>query len=63
MVYRGSRPREAKSFVKRDISTPDSKWRRHRNKKRIWRRAVKRFELTVILAQTTETAPFGAVSV
>jgi hypothetical protein len=51
MVYRGSRPRETKSLgVMRALSTPSTqsaKMRRHRNKKRIWRRAIKRLQAAV----------------
>ena len=45
MVYRGSRPRETKKPYVRSESTPLDKWKRHRNKKRIWRRAVRKVEM------------------
>jgi len=44
MVHRGT-TREAKGVrVDRASSTPEIKYRRHKNKARIWRRAVKRLE-------------------
>lgn len=45
MVYRGSRPRETKKLYVKSESTPLEKWKRHRNKKRIWRRAMRKLEL------------------
>jgi len=48
MVHRGSRPREARFLSPRSVSTPDEKFRRHRNKKRIWRRAVRRIEAAMM---------------
>lgn len=48
MIHRGSRPRESKNFRKAvRMSTLEDKIRRHRNKKRIWRRAVKRLDSLV----------------
>jgi len=41
MVHRGN-TREPKGLWKRQASLSEDKWRRHRNKERIWRRAVKR---------------------
>ncbi|HEY0979423.1 MAG TPA: hypothetical protein VGE23_01105 [Candidatus Paceibacterota bacterium] len=41
MVHRGT-TRESKNLRDFRSSTPLAKWRRHRNKMRIWRRAVKR---------------------
>ncbi|MGH7175077.1 MAG: hypothetical protein ACREGR_01820 [Minisyncoccia bacterium] len=55
MVYRGAKPREAKRVQAIRVSTLEDKYRRHRNKARIWRRAVKR------LSQELQTAaPLGA---
>jgi hypothetical protein len=62
MAYRGSRPREAKFLLERSLSTPDDKFRRHRNKKRIWRRAVRRLEAALMTDVNVEAAPFGAAS-
>jgi hypothetical protein len=42
MIHRGSRPRESKKIRIMRTSTLEEKLRRHRNKERIWRRAVKR---------------------
>ncbi len=50
MVYRGSRPREPKSSAVLRVSTPEEKYRRHKNKLRIWRRAVKRLALEQVAA-------------
>jgi hypothetical protein len=41
MVHRGT-TRESKARKLRAASTPDDKFRRHRNKMRIWRRAIKK---------------------
>lgn len=41
MVHRGN-TREPKFLHARSSSNSLAKWRRHRNKERIWRRAVKR---------------------
>jgi len=62
MVYRGSRPRESRFLHARRDSTADTKHKRHRNKKRIWRRAVRKLEAAVIMFANVETAPSGAVS-
>jgi hypothetical protein len=47
-------------------STPEEKYRRHKNKKRIWRRAVRRFAQGLVLETaitvTIEAAPLGAAS-
>ena len=39
------------------------KYRRHKNKKRIWRRAVRRFAQEVILTTVIEAASLEAASV
>ncbi|HEY0948487.1 MAG TPA: hypothetical protein VGE53_03365 [Candidatus Paceibacterota bacterium] len=44
MVHRGT-TRETKGLRALRSSTPSLKLRRHRNKMRIWRRAVKRLSL------------------
>jgi len=64
MIHRGSRPRESK-LIRHAVrqSTLEDKIRRHRNKKRIWRRAVRKFAQQVMLQVNAETAPFGAASV
>lgn len=42
-MFRGSRPRESKAPPREvRMSTLEEKFRRHRNKERIWQRAVKR---------------------
>ena len=51
MVYRGAKPRETKRIRNIRMSSLEDKLRRHRNKKRIWRRAVvrlSRFELAQV---------------
>jgi hypothetical protein len=45
MVHRGTTRETKRIRVDRISSTPDAKQRRHKNKARIWRRAVKRLEL------------------
>jgi hypothetical protein len=48
------------------MSTLEEKYRRHKNKKRIWRRAVRRFAQALVAETTTitiEAAPLGAASV
>ena len=61
MIHRGSRPRESKHLrLAVRMSTLEDKIRRHRNKKRIWRRAVKRFALHIIIEAPTEAVPFTA---
>jgi hypothetical protein len=62
MVYRGSRPREAKRIAPIRISTLEDKYRRHKNKARIWRRAVKRLSRELEL-ETPTAAPLGAAVV
>jgi len=62
MVYRGSKPREAKHLQPRRFSSLEDKYRRHRNKARIWRRAVKRLERDLTCEPTT-AAPLGAAVV
>ena len=57
MVYRGATPREAKRVRLASSSTLEDKYRRHKNKKRIWRRAVKRLEIEM------QTAPAFAGAV
>ena len=44
-VYFRARKREPKRIVESRISTPEDKLRRHKNKERIWRRAVIRLAL------------------
>jgi hypothetical protein len=57
MIHRGSRPRESKNFRKAvRMSTLEDKLRRHRNKKRIWRRAVRRLEAALVLNVNIEAA-------
>jgi hypothetical protein len=64
MVYRGSRPRETKRLIAKSQSTSESKWKRHRNKKRIWRRAVRKFEIEMRLDAThTIELPASALPV
>ena len=53
MVYRASRPREPKRGRLRQVSTFEIKLRRHKNKYRIWRRAVKR----LVTQQAPRVAP------
>ena len=45
MIHRRSRARESKQLRQEYASTPFDKLRRHKNKERIWRRAVKRLTL------------------
>ena len=45
MFYFRARKREPKRIVESRISTPEDKLRRHKNKERIWRRAVIRLAL------------------
>ena len=44
MVHRGT-SRESRKLQVRSVSTAEQKLRRHRNKMRIWRRAVRRLEV------------------
>ena len=47
MVHRGT-TRESKTRKMRVASTPDDKFRRHKNKQRIWRRAIKRLQVQAL---------------
>ena len=60
MVHRGN-TREPKFLSARSPSTSLDKHRRHKNKARIWRRAVKRLAAELVIAQTA--APQGAAVV
>jgi hypothetical protein len=53
MVYRGSKPREAKLLFVRRESTLEDKLRRHKNKKRIWRRCVAQLQLAALNNEAT----------
>lgn len=57
MVHRGN-AREPKFLGTRKVSNSFDKWRRHRNKERIWRRAVKR--LSIDLAKEVIVDPIPA---
>jgi hypothetical protein len=50
MLQRSSRPREAKRIRQSQVSTIEDKLRRHRNKERIWRRAVAKLAAVEIQA-------------
>lgn len=63
MVYRGAKPREAKRIHGIQVSTLEDKYRRHRNKARIWRRAVKRLSRELQIESTQTDAPLGAAVV
>lgn len=45
MIHR-ARPRESKKLRESRASTVEDKWRRHRNKERIWQRCVKKLALS-----------------
>jgi hypothetical protein len=49
MVHRGT-TRESKGLRKAAISTFESKWRRHRNKRRITQRCLAKLALAAIVA-------------
>lgn len=62
MVHRGT-TRETKGIrLDRTSSTPESKQRRHKNKARIWRRAVKRLEQELCYGAHTESPAFAGLS-
>jgi len=61
MVHRGT-TREPRLLRTRSESTSADKFRRHRNKKRIWRRAVRRIEASLTAYPPVEAAPIGAAS-
>lgn len=63
MVYRSARRRETKKLRLSAISTLEDKLRRHRNKKRIWLRALKRLTLEpvpIAIPYTTNPAEESA---
>ncbi|KND50779.1 MAG: hypothetical protein ABA06_04820 [Parcubacteria bacterium C7867-001] len=49
MVHRGT-TRESKQIRKAEISTFEQKWRRHKNKQRIWKRCVQKLALATVEA-------------
>ncbi|MGB4076619.1 MAG: hypothetical protein WBK28_02860 [Minisyncoccia bacterium] len=47
MIHR-ARPRESKRIRHVRVSTIEDKWRRHKNKERIWKRCVEKLALAAV---------------
>ncbi len=62
MISRGARPRESKRLRTVQVSTLEDKLRRHKNKRRIWRRAVARLTLLQFEHITYDAASLEAAS-